>query len=248
MAAEQTHPMTPPATGDSTNDPATRSSVPDALTTMAGGSGFDLLAELGRGGMGVVYRAVQRGLNRPAAVKLVLGGAKADPKQLIRFLAEAEAVAAVRHPHVVQVYEFGDRDGSPFLAMEYCPGGSLAGRLKVTGPLPPADAADLLAKVADGVAAAHAQGIVHRDLKPGNVLFDTAGEPKVADFGLAKRGTGADLTATDAILGTPAYMAPEQATGQTKFVGPGADVYSLGWSCSSAWPGGCRSTPRTRSG
>src|SRR5205085_3382332 len=120
-------------------------------------------------------------------------------------------VAAVRHPHVVQVYEFGEADGRPFLALEFLPGGTLAARLKSAGRLFPRDAAELVEKVARGVAAAHELGIVHRALKPTNVLFDEHGEPKVADFGLAKRGAGTDLTRTLAVLGTPAYMAPEQA-------------------------------------
>ncbi|MBX9581939.1 MAG: serine/threonine protein kinase, partial [Gemmataceae bacterium] len=189
--------------------------------------GYDLLERVGAGGMGAVYRAIQRGLNRTVAVKLVLGGAAADPRQLVRFRAEAEAVAAVRHPHVVQVHECGEAGGQPFLVMELCPGGRLGDRL-AAGRLAPPEAAGLLAKVAAGVAAAHAEGIVHRDLKPASVLFDAAGEPKVADFGLAKRAAGGDLTATRAVFGTPAYMAPEQARGDAKFVGPAADVWALG--------------------
>jgi tetratricopeptide (TPR) repeat protein/tRNA A-37 threonylcarbamoyl transferase component Bud32 len=177
--------------------------------------------------MGVVYKARHGRLNRPAALKMVLGEARADSKGIIRFLAEAEAAAAVEHPHVVRVYDFGESDGRPFLALELCPGGSLADRLKA-GRLAPTAAAGLVRKVADGVAAAHGLGIVHRDLKPANVLFDEHGEPKVADFGLAKRGAGADLTHSGAVLGTPAYMSPEQAQGGTKFVGPQADVWALG--------------------
>jgi hypothetical protein len=174
--------------------------------------------------MGVVYRARQLGLNRPVALKMHLG---ADPRQVIRFLAEAEAVAAVKHPHVVEVYKYGEHDGRPFLVMEFCPGGSLDRSLGA-GRLEPRAAADLLAKVAAGVGAAHEQGIVHRDLKPANVLLDAAGEPKVTDFGLAKRAGGAGQTQTGAVMGTPAYMSPEQAGGGTKFVGPPTDVWSLG--------------------
>ncbi len=147
---------------------------------------------------------------------------------MIRFLAEAEAVAAVKHPHVVQVYEYGDTGGRPFLAMEYLAGGSLADRLAQTGRFDPKAAAELVGTLAGAVQAAHDLGIVHRDLKPGNVLYDEHGQPKVTDFGLAKRTGGSDLTATQAVMGTPAYMAPEQARGDTKFVGPQADVYSLG--------------------
>jgi tRNA A-37 threonylcarbamoyl transferase component Bud32 len=204
--------------------PATESAVPpkDAVP------GYELREPLGKGGMGVVYKARQVGLNRIVALKMVLGGHRAEPRELIRFLAEAEAVAAVKHPHVVQVHEYGEADGRPFLAMEYLPGGSLADRLKAHGRLDPIAAARLVGTLAGAVQAAHDQGIVHRDLKPANVLFDEAGAPKVTDFGMAKRRGGSDLTATQAVMGTPAYMAPEQARGDTKFVGPGADVYALG--------------------
>jgi tetratricopeptide (TPR) repeat protein len=178
--------------------------------------------------MGVVYQARHVKLNRPAALKMVLGDARAESKEIIRFLAEAEAVAAIDHPHVVRVYEFGEADGRPFLALELCPGGSLADRLYAAGRLDPAAAAELVRKLAAGVAAAHALGIVHRDLKPGNVLFDDRGEPKVSDFGLAKKGAGAGVTLAGAVMGTPAYMSPEQAKGESKFVGPQADVWALG--------------------
>ena len=178
--------------------------------------------------MGVVYKARQEGLNRLVALKVILGGRRAGPKDLIRFLAEAEAVASIKHPHVVQVHEYGEADGRPFLAMECLTGGSLADRLKRVGKLEPRAAAELLARLAQGVQAAHDQGIVHRDLKPGNVLFDAHDEPKVTDFGLAKHGKGTDLTQTHAVMGTPAYMSPEQAQGQAKFVGPAADIYALG--------------------
>ncbi|HJZ55983.1 MAG TPA: protein kinase, partial [Gemmataceae bacterium] len=190
--------------------------------------GYELLEPIGRGGMGVVYKARQAKLNRVVALKMVLGGQRANTKQLIRFLAEAEAAAAVKHPHVVQVFEFGDADGRPFLAMEYLPGGTLTERLKADGRLAPRAAADLVGRLAAAVQAAHDLGIVHRDVKPGNVLFDETDVPKVTDFGVAKRGTGGDLTATHAVMGTPAYMAPEQARGNTKFVGPTADIYALG--------------------
>ncbi len=186
--------------------------------------GYVLERELGRGGMGVVYLARQDGLNRPVALKMILGAA--NERALIRFLAEAEAVAAVRHPNVVEVYHFGQHGARPYLALEFCPGGDLDA-LAGAGKLEPRRAAELMAQVAEGVAAAHAQGIVHRDLKPHNVMLTAAGEPKVTDFGLAKRLAGAGLTATGAVVGTPAYMAPEQAGG-TKFVGPPADVWSLG--------------------
>jgi hypothetical protein len=136
-------------------------------------------------------------------------------------------MAAVRHPNVVQVYHYGEHAGRPFLALELCHGGSLDARLKA-GRLPPTEAANLLAAISGGVAAAHTAGIVHRDLKPHNVLLTADGNPKVTDFGLAKLNSGSELTKTTAIMGTPAYMPPEQARGETKFVGPPADVWALG--------------------
>ena len=190
--------------------------------------GYRVEKELGRGGMGVVYLAFQVGLNRPVALKMALdsGG---DPGGLVRFLAEAEAVAAVRHPNVVAVYQFGNHAGRPFMAMEFCPRGSLADLQKEAGGrLAVRDAVALVAKSAAAVGAAHALNIIHRDLKPANVLIGESGEPKVTDFGLAKRGVGHDLTQTGAVMGTPAYMAPEQAGGRAKYVGPEADVWALG--------------------
>jgi WD40 repeat protein/tRNA A-37 threonylcarbamoyl transferase component Bud32 len=201
---------------------------PSYAVAMPSVPGYDLLAPLGEGGMGVVWKARQVKLNRLVALKMVLGEHRAGSKELIRFLAEAEAVAAIKHPHVVQVYEYGDARGRPFLAMEYLPGGSLTDRLRQTGPLDAKAAAKLVGTLASAVQAAHGLGIVHRDLKPSNVLHDDLGTPKVTDFGLAKRAGGSELTATQAVMGTPSYMAPEQARGDTKFVGPQADVYSLG--------------------
>ncbi len=189
---------------------------------------YTIVDELGRGGMGVVYKARQQKLNRTVALKMVLRGAHLTPTDRARFLAEADAVAAIKHPHVVQVFEFGEHGGQPYFAMEFLDGGSLAGRIKDAGRLPPPDAAVMVEKIARGVQAAHDLGIVHRDLKPANVLLDTAGEPKVTDFGLAKRVGGGDLTHTGVIMGSPHYMSPEQAGGQTKFVGPPADVWALG--------------------
>ncbi len=191
-------------------------------------AGYEMIELLGEGGMGVVWKARQIKLNRTVALKMVLGADRAGARELIRFLAEAEAVAAITHPNVVQVFEYGDAAGRPYLAMEYLPGGSLTDRLKRDRRLEPMAAADLVRSLAEAVQAAHDLGIVHRDLKPGNVLFDEQGRPRVTDFGLAKRAGGGDLTATQAVMGTPAYMAPEQARGDTKFVGPQADVYSLG--------------------
>ncbi|QEL14098.1 serine/threonine-protein kinase [Limnoglobus roseus] len=186
--------------------------------------GYEILGELGRGGMGVVYKARQVGLNRVVALKMVLAGGYADRREFARFLAEAEAVASIRHPNVVQVYEFNDAFDRPYLTMEYLDGGSLSAAIRRAGKFTPEAAAVMVEKIARGIQAAHDHGIVHRDIKPGNVLFDEAGEPKVTDFGLAKQGGRSDLTDTNAVMGTPAYM----AAGQTKFVGPAADVYALG--------------------
>ncbi|MBA4192822.1 MAG: hypothetical protein C0467_33075, partial [Planctomycetaceae bacterium] len=177
--------------------------------------------------MGVVYLARHRQLNRFAAVKMILGPRHADDAARVRFRLEAEAIASLEHPHVVRVLEFREQGHDSVLVMEYLPGGSLDTRFR-QAKLTAEEAADVLLKVARGVAAAHNLGIVHRDLKPGNILFDAAGEPKVADFGLAKGPTGADLTGTEAVMGTPAYMSPEQAAGRTKLVGPPADVWAIG--------------------
>jgi hypothetical protein len=195
--------------------------------------GYELLDELGRGGMGVVYRARQVRLNRVVALKMVLAGGHAGAEDLTRFRTEAEAVARLQHPNVVQIHEIGECGGLPFFSLEYVPGGSLAARLDGT-PWPPTPAARLVATLARAVHAAHEAGVVHRDLKPANVLLGKDGEPKVADFGLAKqlaspgRQPGEDLTRTGMILGTPSYMAPEQAGGKGKEAGPACDVYALG--------------------
>src|SRR5262249_11891557 len=162
---------------------------------------------LDEGGMGEVWKARHVKLNRLVALKMVLGKHRADRSALIRFLAEAEAVAAVKHPHVVQVYDARAADGRPSLAMEVPPVVTLAEPLERTGRLEPRAAAVLLGTLTGAVQAAHDLGIVHRDLKPANVLYDGSGTPKVTDFGLAKRsGAGLDLTATQAVMGTPAYM------------------------------------------
>ena len=192
-------------------------------------AGYEILSELGRGGMGVVYKARQLGLNRLVALKMVLSGAHAAPHQLARFRVEGEAVARLHHPHIVQIYDVGERDGLPFFSLEYLDGGCLADQIK-REPQPPKRAAGVSALLARGVQYAHAHGIVHRDLKPANILFDADGVPKITDFGLAKKlEEGADShTVSGTVVGTPSYMAPEQARGDTRQIGPAADVYSLG--------------------
>ncbi len=187
--------------------------------------GYRVLEEVGRGGMGVVYKAVHEGLKRTVALKMLPPESPTDAVEVARFYAEAEVVAAIQHPNVVQVFEFSQADGRPYMAMEFLPGGSLASRL--TAPTTVEDAAALVELLARAVQAAHEQGVVHRDLKPGNVLFDAEGQPHVTDFGLAKRGAS-NLTRTQVVMGTPAYMAPEQASGRTKYAGPAADIYALG--------------------
>jgi WD40 repeat protein len=190
--------------------------------------GYDLLLELGRGGMGVVYRAQHLALKRIVALKMILAGAGADDEDLTRFRAEAEAVARLQHPNIVQIYEVGQHDGRPYCALEFVDGGSLAEKVGHT-PQPARYAAAVVQALARAVHYAHQQGIVHRDLKPANVLLTQQGTPKVTDFGLAKRlDDDSGRTASGAILGTPSYMAPEQAAGRTKEIGPLADVYALG--------------------
>jgi WD40 repeat protein len=201
--------------------------------------GYEVLGELGRGGMGVVYRARQKGLDRVVALKMIRSGEHAGPEQRERFRREAEAVARLQHPNIVHVYEVGEHDGQPFFSLEYVDGGSLAAKLAGT-PLPPREAARLVETLSRAVDHAHQRGVLHRDLKPANVLLAFSGRsesgaglneaaPKVTDFGLAKR-LDADVgqTQSGAILGTPSYMAPEQAAGRGKDVGPAADVYALG--------------------
>jgi hypothetical protein len=189
---------------------------------------YEIKHELGRGGMGVVYEARQLSLNRPVALKMVKAGLLAGDDALRRFQNEAEAVALLDHPSVVPVYEVGEHDGQRYLSMKLIPGGSLVPLLdRYKGD--PKAAAALLAEAAEAVAHAHMRGILHRDLKPANILVDEHGHPHVTDFGLAKRvEADVDLTASGAILGTPAYMAPEQATGRRGNITTATDVYGLG--------------------
>src|SRR5215472_12781191 len=190
--------------------------------------GYAVEAVLGHGGMGVVYKARHLRLNRVVALKMTLAGSYAGPHDRERFRREAEAVAALRHPNVVQLYDVGDADGRPYFTMEFMEGGSLAQKL-AGKPQPARPGAQLVAILAEAVQAAHESGIVHRDLKPGNVLLAADGTPKITDFGLARRlDTEGGLTRTGTPLGTPSYMAPEQARGQARAVGPATDVYALG--------------------
>lgn len=201
-----------------------------ALGTVIGA--YETIEELGRGGMGVVYRARQRNLGRTVALKMILRGDLASSSDIARFRTEAEAAARLNHPNIVPVYEVGESEGRPYFSMQLIEGTTLAQRL-ADGPLNSREAAEILLPIARAVAEAHRHGVLHRDLKPSNILIDRAGRPWVSDFGLAKRTDHdsegvASLTNSGAILGTPGYMAPEQAGGRRGDVGPGTDVYSLG--------------------
>jgi serine/threonine-protein kinase len=189
---------------------------------------YELIEEIGRGGMGVVYRATQKSLGRTVALKMLLRRDLASRADLARFRSEAEAAARLDHPGIVSIFDVGESDGLPFYSMRFIEGTTLARQL-AAGPLPPREAATLLAKVADAVQAAHDRGVLHRDLKPSNILIDATGRPHVSDFGLAKRlEEDQSVTHTGAILGTPCYMSPEQAAGSRGDVGPTSDVWSLG--------------------
>lgn len=187
---------------------------------------YEVLEELGRGGMAVVYRARQKRLDRPVALKVLREGIYASEQELARFRNEALLMARLQHPNILQVYDVGEYEGLNYLAMEYAADGSLQQWLKGRR-LPLLQAVRLVLALARAVGAAHQQGITHRDLKPGNILV-VNGVPKVADFGLARQAELSLHTASGAILGTPHYMAPEQAAGEQRRVGPASDVYSLG--------------------
>lgn len=189
---------------------------------------YELLEEIGRGGMGVVFKARQSGLNRTVALKMILSSQLAGAEEVRRFYREARAAGQIRHPHIVGIHEVGQVHGQHYFAMEYVAGRSLAALLK-SGPLPPTDVARCLLAVARAVEYLHAHGIVHRDLKPSNILLDEAGTPYVTDFGLAKVFQEDDeRTQSGMILGTPGYMSPEQAAGNVASISPQSDIFSLG--------------------
>ena len=190
--------------------------------------GYEVEAVLGRGGMGVVYKARHLTLKRTVALKMVLAGGYAGPQQLARFRIEAEAVARLQHPNIVQIHEVGEADGHPYCALEFVEGGNLASKI-AGNPLPAREAVRLVELLARAMQLAHSRNVVHRDLKPSNVLLTPDGTPKITDFGLARQ-TDSDSgeTRDGQVIGTPSYMAPEQASGRAHEAGPAADVYALG--------------------
>src|SRR6185437_324822 len=188
--------------------------------------GYEMLSELGHGGMGVVYKARQLALNRIVALKMLPAALQGNAAQRARFRVEVETIAQLQHPNIVQVYDVGECQGRPFFAMEFVEGGNLTDHCRGEAQ-PPNEAAELVETLARAMHAVHAKGIIHRDLKPSNIVRTTEGCPKITDFGLA-RNLSSDLTASGEILGTPSYMAPEQAAGKVREIGPAADVYALG--------------------
>ncbi len=189
---------------------------------------YELVKMVARGGMGIVFKAVHRKLHRTVALKMILAGHLASDTDVQRFYLEAEAVAQLDHPGIVPIYEVGEHGGQHYFAMGFVEGGSLAARVR-EGPLPPREAAALVQRIAEAVAYAHARGIIHRDLKPSNILLDKDGQPRITDFGLARKVQGdSPLTLTGRIVGTPSYMPPEQAAGRAEAIRPAADIYSLG--------------------
>jgi tRNA A-37 threonylcarbamoyl transferase component Bud32 len=211
----------------STQFPAQKATPSEAGSPRSQVPGYAIEGKLGQGGMGIVYKARQLKLNRVVALKMILAGDYAGPAELARFQTEAETLARLQHPNIVQIYEVGECQGLPYFSMEFCLGGSLDDKLDGTR-WQPQPAARLVQTLARAVHAAHQVRVVHRDLKPQNVLLTADGQPKVTDFGLAKKLDETGHTPSDAILGTPSYMAPEQAGAKSKEVGPAADVYALG--------------------
>jgi WD40 repeat protein/predicted Ser/Thr protein kinase len=200
-------------------------SIPEALPKIPG---YEIVRELGKGGMGVVYLARQLQADRLVALKMIRDSAFAGPDDRARFRIEIQAAAGLSHPNIVRVYEVGETEGRPYFAQEYLEGDSLDRRLAAT-PQAPRASAQIVETLARAMQSAHEHHVIHRDLKPANVLFTADGAPKITDFGLAKRlDVPAALTPTAAVLGTPSYMAPEQARGHSRDVGPAADIYALG--------------------
>jgi WD40 repeat protein/tetratricopeptide (TPR) repeat protein len=212
---------TQPGDGSQQSPGTDRPALPDL-------DGYEVLSELGRGGMGVVFMARQTKLGRPVALKMILSGGRAGTAELARFRAEAEAIARLQHPNIVQIYEVGEQGGLPYFTLEFCGGGNLHRKLNGT-PLPTREAAVLVETLARATEAAHRRNIIHRDLKPANILLAEDGTPKITDFGLAKKlDDDSGQTQSGAVVGTPSYMAPEQAGGKNKQLGSATDIYALG--------------------
>jgi serine/threonine protein kinase/tetratricopeptide (TPR) repeat protein len=232
-------PAVPLAPSDATLDPsdpkvrafheeAQQAGKGPAVATGASFGHYELIAPIAKGGMGIVYKARQRNLNRVVAIKMILSGQFADQQDVDRFYAEAEAAAALSHPNIVAIHEIGEVQGQHFFSMDYVDGQSLAALVQES-PLPPRRAAEMVRTISETMQFAHDSGIIHRDLKPGNVLLDKKQRPLITDFGLAKQVTNqSQMTMAGAVIGTPSYMPPEQAAGKLDEVGPWSDLYSLG--------------------
>ncbi len=208
--------------------PPGESSSPSRAPKVAYFGDYELLEEIARGGMGVVYKARQMSLNRPVALKMILAGEWATPEARQRFRAEAEAAANLQHPNIVAIHEVGEHEGQQYFSMDFVAGKNLA-ELVRGNPLSAERVASYVKTIAEAVHFAHQRGILHRDLKPQNVLIDADDRPRITDFGLAKRvETDSGLTRTGDVLGSPSYMPPEQASSRPDELGPPSDVYSLG--------------------
>lgn len=221
-------PGQPNTRGDAATLPPGGRDAPPIGTRIRYFGDYELIDEIARGGMGVVFKAKQVSLNRTVALKMILAGQLASEEDVHRFHAEAEAAANLDHPGIVPIHEVGEHEGQHYFSMGFVEGESLAAKI-TDGPLNADEAARLVKAVAEAVQYAHDHGVIHRDLKPANVLLDANGQPRVTDFGLAKQVSGdSNLTDTGQVLGTPSYMPPEQAAGKLDQIGPTADVYSLG--------------------
>jgi serine/threonine protein kinase len=219
----------PVTTSQTSNPTATISLSPDAFAPVPRFGDYELLEEIARGGMGVVWKARQISLNRTVALKMILAGKLASDAEVQRFRREAEAAANLQHPNIVAIHEVHEQDGQHYYSMDYIDGRDLAALVAENGPLPPERAAECVRTIAEAVHFAHQRGTLHRDLKPQNVLMDAAGIPRITDFGLAKFiARDESMTQSGAAMGSPSYMPPEQAAGHLDQIGPHSDVYSLG--------------------